>query len=146
VTAEPRLPTAEPTRGREAKPFWEALDDGRLLLPRCDHCDHVVWYPRQFCPVCHTMGVTWFEAGGGGSVYSFTVARQGFGEWKPFVPYVIAYVELDEGPRVMTNIVDCDPDTLAIGDRVALTTDRSPEGAAVYRFSPVSSDAEGGAK
>jgi len=134
---EPRLPTTAPTPGRETKLFWEALADDRFVLPRCDRCGHVVWYPRQFCPVCHTMGVSWFEASGRGSIYSFTVVRQAYGEWKPFVPYVIAYVELHEGPRVLTNIVDCDPDSVAIGDPVEVVVDRSPEGAGVYRFVPV---------
>ena len=138
MNAKPRLPTLEPTTGRETKPFWDALSDEKLMLPRCDTCDHVVWYPRQFCPVCHTMGVSWFEASGRGTVYSFTVARQAFGEWKPVVPYVIAYVELEEGPRVLTNIVECDPDQLAVGDRVELRVDRSPDGAGVHRFAPVS--------
>lgn len=130
------LPTDEPSRGRETKPFWEALDDERFVLPRCDDCDHVIWYPRLFCPICHTSGVSWFEASGDGVVYSFTVARQSFGDWKAAVPYVIAYVELAEGPRVLTNVVDCDPDTLAIGDPVRIVYDRSPKGAAVYRFAP----------
>lgn len=133
----PHLPTESPTRGRETGPFWDALDEGRFVLPRCDRCGHVVWYPRQFCPSCHTMGVSWFEASGRGTVYSFTVTRQAYGEWKDAVPYVIAYVELEEGPRVLTNVVGCDPDTLAIGDEVTLVIDRAPEGGAVYRFMPV---------
>jgi uncharacterized OB-fold protein len=136
---EPRLPTTAPTQGRETKPFWEALADDRLVLPRCDDCGHVVWYPRQFCPMCHTMGVSWFDASGRGTIYSFTVVRQAYGEWKPFVPYVIAYVELQEGPRVLTNIVDCDVESVAIGDQVELVVDRSPEDAGVYRFAPVTS-------
>jgi uncharacterized OB-fold protein len=139
VTAhpEPRLPTAEPSSGRETKAFWEALNEGRFVLPRCDRCREVIWYPRQFCPFCHTMGVSWSDASGRGTIYSFTVVRQAFGEWKGSVPYVIAYVELLEGPRVLTNVVECDPETIAIGDEVELTLDRSEQGAALYRFKPV---------
>jgi len=130
------LPTDEPSRGRETAVFWDALDEGRFVLPRCDDCAHVIWSPRLFCPICHGTDVSWFDASGDGVVYSFTVARQSFGEWKDAVPYVIAYVELAEGPRVLTNVVDCDPDTLSIGDAVHLVHDRSPKGAAVYRFTP----------
>lgn len=137
MSTEAHLPTVEPGRSRETAPFWDAMAEGRLVLPRCDSCGHVIWYPRQFCPTCHTTGVTWFEASGRGTVYSFTVARQAFGEWKDHVPYVIAYVELDEGPRVLTNVVGCDPEQVAIGDRVELVVDRSPEGAGIYRFAPV---------
>lgn len=139
MSTDAHLPSADPTPGRETTPFWDALAEGRLVLPRCDNGGHVVWYPRQFCPVCHTMGVSWFEASGKGAIYSFTVVRQAHGEWKPFVPYVIAYVELDEGPRVLTNIIDCDPETVAIGDPVELLVDRSPAGAGLYRFAPVTS-------
>lgn len=132
-----RLPTDEPSRGRETKVFWDALAEERFVLPRCDACGHVIWYPRLCCPMCHTTDVSWFEASGLGQVYSFTVTRQSFGQWKDAVPYVIAYVELDEGPRVLTNVVDCDPDTLTCGDRVQIVYERSPEGAAVYRFAPL---------
>ena len=131
------LPTDEPSRGRETKIFWDGLNEERLTLPRCDSCDHVIWYPRLFCPMCHTTEVSWFDASGQGEIYSFTVARQAFGPWKEVLPYVIAYVELDEGPRVLTNVVDCDPDTVAVGDRVQIVYERSPKGAAVYRFAPL---------
>ncbi len=137
MSTAPLLPTAEPTAGRETRPFWEALREDRFVLPRCDSCGQVVWYPRQFCPVCHTMGVSWFEASGRGHVYSFTVVRQAYGEWKDAVPYVIGYVELEDGPRVLTNIVDCDPETIAIGDEVVLHVDHAASGAGVYRFAPV---------
>jgi uncharacterized protein len=137
MTETAHLPTEEPSRGRETGTFWDALNDGRLTLPRCDHCEHVIWYPRLFCPMCHMTGVSWFDASGQGAIYSFTIVRQAFGPWKEVVPYVIAYVELDEGPRVLTNVVECDPETIAVGDRVHIVYDRSPKGAAVYRFAPL---------
>jgi uncharacterized OB-fold protein len=133
----PFLPTDEPIRSHETEVFWDALDDERFVLPRCDNCAHVIWYPRLFCPICHTAEVSWFDASGRGDVYSFTVVRQSFGPWKDAAPYVIAYVELDEGPRVLTNVVDCDAEAIAVGDRVEVVFERSPKGAAVYRFAPV---------
>ncbi len=77
MSGRPFLPTDEPSRGRETKPFWEALDDERFVLPRCDNCDHVIWYPRLFCPMCHTADVSWFDASGQGTIYSFTVVASG---------------------------------------------------------------------
>jgi uncharacterized OB-fold protein len=139
MSATPRLPTDEPTRGRETKTFWDAIDDETLMLPRCDNCQHVIWYPRLFCPACHTTDVSWFEASGRGTIHSFTVARQAFGAWRSSIPYVIAYVELEEGPRVLTNIVDCEVDAVSVGDAVTLVIDRSPKGAGVYRFAPTTS-------
>jgi uncharacterized OB-fold protein len=134
---EPHLPTTEPSPTLETEPFWQAAADGKLLLPRCNSCDAVIWYPRRFCPSCHRVDdVSWFEASGRGTVYSFTVVRQAPGPWKAAVPYVIAYVELDEGPRILTNVVGCDADDVSIGQRVETVFDRSPEGAGVYRFTP----------
>jgi uncharacterized OB-fold protein len=131
------LPTAEPSPTLETEPFWRACTEGTLRLPRCNACDAVVWYPRRFCPQCHRADdLSWFDASGHGTVYSFTVVRRAPDPWKDAVPYVIAYVELDEGPRVLTNIVGCDPEAVAIGQSVDVVFDRSPEGAGVYRFTP----------
>jgi uncharacterized OB-fold protein len=135
--SEPHLPTAEPSPTLETERFWRAAADGTFVLPRCDACDAVVWYPRRFCPSCHRADrLSWFEATGRGTVYSFTVVRQAPGPWKQAVPYVIAYVELEEGPRILTNIVGCDADDVVVGLHVEVVFDRSPEGAGVYRFTP----------
>jgi uncharacterized OB-fold protein len=112
------LPAVPPQPGPDDAPFWEAAAAGRLVLPRCRACDRFIWYPRTFCPDCHGGDVEWAEASGNGTVYSFTVSYRGPGPWSERAPYVIAYVELDEGPRVMTNIVGADPETVRIGDRV----------------------------
>ena len=130
------LPTPEPHPNLETEPFWEAAAEGRLVLPRCDRCDTVIWYPRRFCPVCHSTAVSWFEASGRGTIYSCTVVRKARGPWAEAVPYVIAHVELEEGPRVLTNIVDAAPDDVAVGMPVTVTFDVTPEGQAIPRFRP----------
>ena len=112
------LPALAPEPGPDDAPFWEAAAEDRLVLPRCRSCGVFIWYPRSFCPECHTTDVEWVEASGRGTVYSFTVVQRGAGPWTPHAPYVVAYVELDEGPRVMTNVVGTDPDAVHIGDRV----------------------------
>src|SRR3954447_1553830 len=89
----------------ELEPHFAALDEGRLVLPRCDACDEAIWYPRTFCPSCGSTSVTWFEASGAGEIYSFTVVRKALGDFAEHAPYVVAYVELDEGPRVLTNVL-----------------------------------------
>jgi uncharacterized OB-fold protein len=129
------LPAFTPHPGPDDAPFWEAAAEDRLVLPRCSSCGTFIWYPRTFCPDCRTIGVDWVEASGRGTVYSFTVTHRGAGPWAEHAPYVIAYVELDEGPRVMTNIVDVDPDRVRIGDRV--TAVFQPAGdTKVLRFRP----------
>jgi hypothetical protein len=72
----------------------------------------------MFCPVCHATSVTWFEASGEGTIYSYTESMRGQGPWAEVAPYVVAYVDLEEGPRLLTNLVDCDPASLEIGQRV----------------------------
>jgi len=112
------LPARAAQPNSENLRFFEGAEQGRLVLPRCNDCDFVIWFPREICPECGSQDVDWFEASGKGSVYSFTVTRRIPGSWGKATPFVLAYVELEEGPRVMTNIVDCDPEQVAIGDSV----------------------------
>ena len=139
------LPAPVPTVTLETQPYWDATAEGRLVLPRCDACDTVIWYPRRFCPACGSSNVSWIDASGRGAIYSFTVVRKGGGQYREADPFVVAYVELDEGPRMMTNIVDCDPASLTIGDRVEVVFhptsagagDGGAIGSALPRFRPV---------
>lgn len=132
------LPTFAPPVTPETKPFWDATAENRLVLPKCRSCGTIIWYPRTFCPECHTEGVDWVDASGQGTVYSFAVTRKGEGPWREVSPYVLAYVELDEGPRVLTNIVDCDVEAVSVGQRVTVTFDAADGGVAVPRFRPAS--------
>ena len=79
------------------------------MLPVCDACGHHIWYPRSWCPVCRHESVTWTELTGRGTVHARTVLRRAVGPWRDAAPYVVAYVELEEGPRVLTNVVADDP-------------------------------------
>ena len=132
------LPTPAPPVTPETKPFWDATEEGRLALPHCLQCQTVIWYPRAFCPACHTFGVEWFDASGRGTIYSFAVTQKGDGPWRDVSPYVLAYVELEEGPRLLTNIVDCDPASLSIGQAVEVVFHASDQGPAIPRFRPAS--------
>lgn len=141
----PTLPTPEPDPQDDALPYWEATKEHRLVLPRCTACETVIWYPRGFCPACGSFDVEWFEAPGTGRVYSFSVARRGQGAYRDAAPYVLAYVELDlpdavgagaRGPRVLTNIVDCDPGDVAVDDPVEVVFHDTEAGWALARFRP----------
>jgi uncharacterized protein len=132
------LPTPVPDVTAETEPFWSATAEGRLVLPRCEHCDAVIWYPRAFCPACGSLEVTWFDASGRGSVYSFTIVRRAAPPYDASAPFVVAYVELEEGPRVLTNIVECEPDDVEVGMPVEVEFHDTGEGPALYRFRPVS--------
>ena len=130
------LPTPAPVVNAETQRFWDATAQGRLELPRCDGCQFVIWYPRALCPRCHRTDVTWVELSGRGEVYSFTVTRRGQGRWTDVTPYVLAYVELAEGPRILTNVVECDPDDVRIGLPVEVAFADTGEGNALPRFRP----------
>ena len=92
----------------------EALADGRLLLKHCQDCGRTHYYPRPLCPFCMSENTAWQEACGEGEIYSWSVQR------RADPPYAIAFVTLAEGPTMLTAIVDCDLDTLAIGQAVTL--------------------------
>jgi uncharacterized OB-fold protein len=96
----------------EAKPFFDAAREGRLLLKRCLACGQLHYYPRAICPFCASDRTEWLAARGRGTIYSFSVMR------RVEKPYAIAYVTLEEGVTVLTNLVDCDFDRLRIGDPV----------------------------
>ena len=136
------LPAGRPPFNPEAAPFWEAAADGRLVLPVCDGCGLAIWYPRTWCPACGRDSVTWTEMSGRGTVYACTVIRKARGPWAEAVPYVGAYVELEEGPRILTNVVTDDPDAVHIGQAVTATFvpvadgERGESPTVILRFTP----------
>ena len=98
------------------EPYWEAAAKGELLIQKCSACQHVQLPPRKHCENCGSADVAWVASSGNGVIYTFTVARRPphpvFAEQ---VPLVVAVVELEEGVKLMTNIIECDPDDVAIG-------------------------------
>jgi uncharacterized OB-fold protein len=132
------LPAPAPVINSTTAEFWKATTEGRFLLQRCNACDIVLWFPRRNCPKCWTEDVSTFDAQQTGTIYSFTVVRKGKGAFQDAGPFVIAYVELADGPRIMTNIVDCDIDALHIGMPVEMVFHDTGEGSALYRFRPAS--------
>ena len=104
------LPRPTPTE----QPFYDACARGELTLQHCQHCDHVLFYPRTHCDACHSERLVWQKASGAGVIASYTVVRRGVSADFE-VPYVIALVDLVEGPRMMSQIVDVDFDALHVG-------------------------------
>ena len=134
------LPVRNVEVNSETSPFWDATAVGQLALPRCTKCGATIWYPKSFCPLCASSSVEWVPVSGRGTVYSFSITRKGAGVWADHSPYVVAYVELDEGPRVLTNIVGCSVEDVYIGMAVSVVFDPTPDGPAVYRFQPIEVD------
>ena len=115
----------------ETQAFWDAAAEGRLLIKRCGACEQPHYYPRALCPFCLSADTRWEQAAGVGTIYSLSTMRRG-----KDAPYTLAYVTLDEGPAVLTNIASDDPDALAIGQRVRVRFAAS-EGSSPYpMFAP----------
>jgi uncharacterized OB-fold protein len=123
-----KIPAPVPTP--ETAPFWEAAAQGRLLVRTCTACGRGHHYPRPICPFCGSDRTEWREASGRGVIYSYSVMH------RATPPYAIAYVTLDEGPTMMTNLVDCDFAVLRIGQPVRVVWTPSDGGPPVPTFTP----------
>ncbi|WP_430396380.1 Zn-ribbon domain-containing OB-fold protein [Ferrovibrio sp.] len=103
-----------PTLSPETEHFWAAAREERLALRYCNACQQYHYYPRTICPLCFSDQTEWRDSTGKGEIYSLSVMR------KAPVPYAMAYIALDEGTMMLSNIVNCDFDALRIGQRVRL--------------------------
>ena len=114
----------------ETQPFWDAATDGRLMIKKCAGCGQVHYYPRALCPFCGSDRTEWLRASGRGTIYSYSVMR------RVPVPYALAYVTLEEGVTMMTNIVDGDLDRIRIGLPVKVVFRPTEGGPPVPMFAP----------
>jgi uncharacterized OB-fold protein len=128
ATKDRKIPAPEPNP--ETRPFWDAAAQGRLLLKKCLACNQVHYYPRAICPFCGSDRTDWQQASGVGSIYSWSVMR------RAETPYCIAYVTLEEGVTMMTNIVGCDLDAIRIGQKVHVVFTPTDGGPPVPTFTP----------
>jgi uncharacterized OB-fold protein len=122
----------------ETQPFWDACRTGKFLLRHCDACGRDHYYPRPFCPACWSDAVSWREASGHGTVYTYSIVH--VNDLPPFnerVPYVAAVVELDEGPRVMTNIEGIPVDDVRVGMSVTVDFKAISDDVTIPVFRPV---------
>jgi uncharacterized OB-fold protein len=96
--------------------FWSSAAQGVLVVPKCDACLRTFWHPRPRCPHCGSERVAWMRSSGRGRIHTFTVVRQsGDPYFRAKVPYAVAMIDLDEGVRLMSNVVDTPLEALAIG-------------------------------
>lgn len=99
---------AAPTPTPETAPYWEGTAGGELRIPRCRACGRAYFYPRPGCPHCGSTDVAWFTASGRARLHTYLISHRPAPGFADQVPYAIAVVELDEGPRMMANIVGVD--------------------------------------
>ncbi|HZT06550.1 MAG TPA: Zn-ribbon domain-containing OB-fold protein [Chloroflexota bacterium] len=130
-----RPPKPLPIVDHDTKAYWEGCLRGELLLQRCSACGAFRHPPSPMCSGCLSTEHEWVSAKGTGTVYSFVIVRRAFHPaWETDVPYVVAIVELDEGPHIMTNVTDIDPDQIEIGMAVQVWFDQASDAIALPKF------------
>lgn len=129
-TALPPMPRPD----ADSVPFWQGLNEGKLIIQRCQSCGKAQHYLRSMCKHCWSRQLTLEEATGIGVVHSFTVVHQvGHPVLKKDAPFALLLVDLDEGPRVLSRY-DGDPESVSIGDRVRAVFPRVTEEQALLYF------------
>ncbi len=101
-------------------PYFDGARDGKLRLQQCSECQQHQFYPRNICSHCGGDKLAWIDASGRGVIASFTVVRRAISDAYE-APYVIVLIDLEEGPRMMSSLIDADPDSVAIGDPVEVS-------------------------
>ncbi|MGZ3627661.1 MAG: Zn-ribbon domain-containing OB-fold protein [Ktedonobacteraceae bacterium] len=136
--AESTRPKPLPVVTEENRPFWEGCQQGKLLLQLCSECHHYQFYPRLYCMKCSSDALHWVEATGRGVIYSFTIIYQNKSpEFVHDTPYNVAIVQLEEGPRLLSNIVDVDATELHVDLPVTVAFDRVTDTITLPRFRPL---------
>jgi hypothetical protein len=127
-----------PRIDEESKGFWEACQRHELYVQKCRDCGAFRYYPRAVCPSCLSSNTEWVLSSGKGTVYTFTVTYQNQAPgFRDELPYVLAYVELEEGVRMLTNIVGCPPEHVRIGMPVQVTFEDVTSEVSIPKFKPV---------
>ncbi|HJL60493.1 MAG TPA: Zn-ribbon domain-containing OB-fold protein [Pseudomonadales bacterium] len=112
----------------DTREFWAASKEKELRYQQCKNCNTVVFYPRRHCTGCTDGKLTWKKSEGKGAVYTFSIVRQSYHPFfRNLVPYVVAWIDLDEGPRLLSNVIDVAPEEVSIGQRVELTWEEHDE-------------------
>jgi uncharacterized OB-fold protein len=133
------VPLTKTYADESTRPFWDAASEGRLVGARCTRCGTFQIPPEPFCFECRNDSYDWVDLPGAGTIYAFTVVRRALAPpMETAVPYVSAIIELDgtqgAGARFAANVIDCNPDSIRIGDRVEVLFDNIADDVWIPRF------------
>jgi uncharacterized protein len=122
------------------QPFWDGAKAGKLMMQRCKDCGSWVFCPRPICVECNGDKLEWVQMSGKGTVFSFTIVREVVGHalrgFAPDIPYVTAWIDLDEGPRFCSNIIGCPIERVSIGMPVEVVFEDTEQGIVLPKFKP----------
>ena len=137
MTTEYTKPLPSPANAELSKPFWEATKQHELILPHCNACSHTFFYPRETCPNCLSDDLGWVQASGKGRVHTFTIIRQpANAAFHEDIPYIYSMIELEEGPRMITNVVECGVEDVKINMPVTVVFDDVTPDVTLPKFRP----------
>ncbi len=112
-----------PVPDGDTKPYWDAAKEHRLVIQRCQDCHEAIFYPRAVCPHCMSDRINWIDASGKGTIYSYVVVHRAPAAFADLTPYVVALIDLAEGVRLMSNVVEASPADVRIGAAVEVVFD-----------------------
>lgn len=128
------LPVVQPW----SKEFWEGTKQNKLMIQECKECKTKIFYPRKACPECWSSDLGWVESAGKGKIYAHTVTMAGVEKkFAEDLPFVIACIDLEEGIRMMSRIVECDPETVEIGMDVEVAFEKVTDEFTLPFFKPL---------
>lgn len=131
------IPKPMPVPTEDSKPYWEGCKRHELLIQRCQDCGHYRFPPSVLCPKCMSTNVQWARVSGQGKVYSWTIFHYLYHPaFAKDIPYNVAIVELEEGPRIHSNIVECRNEDIYIGMPVEVVFEDVSEEIALPKFRP----------
>lgn len=131
-----KLPLPQPNLDDQA--FWEGCKRHELLVVKCTQCQRIRFYQRPMCPNCLSSDFEHVKASGTGKVWSFTTSYHAFGPaWREAVPYTVVVVELEEGPRIVSNLINCEPKDAYIGMPLEVTFDDVTPEVTLPKFKPI---------
>jgi uncharacterized OB-fold protein len=127
-----------PKQSPWSKPFWDGCKKHELLIQKCKDCQKYIFYPKLFCPHCLSTHLEWVKTTGRGKIYSYTIVYSyGPTEFSEDTPYIVAIIDLQEGVRMMSNIVGCAPETVECDMEVGIVFDDVNEEMTLPKFRPV---------
>ena len=131
-------PLPRPLSPELTRPFWEAAKRHELVMPRCTICDHLFFYPRSECPRCLSNHLEWMKVSGRGRLHTYTIVYQpATAAFRDDAPYIYAVVQLDEGPRMVSNVVQCEIDAVRVDMPLEVIFDDVTPEWTLVKFKPV---------
>jgi len=134
-----KIPRPRPELSRDTRGYWEALKNHQLVVQRCLECKEYRHHPRPMCPECHSLEFEWAPVCGRGTVYTYAIVTHPLHpHWTDEVPYNVVLVELEEGIRIVSNLVDCPNESIEIGMPVTVVFEDVSDEISLPLFKPLS--------